>query len=96
MTTSGVRRWTGGHVGSRGSLLSIRDSGAEDFSDSPEDQVWERMVLEASMDHSDAIGCFGNDSWVSAALEPIQRIFELYLGREAGRFNEKFFRPADH
>ena len=52
--SDGTVVYGGGHVGSRGSLESIRHGGAEDFSENiEEDKEWERRVLMASISRAE-------------------------------------------
>jgi hypothetical protein len=99
---SGQATYGGSHVGSRGSLESIKHSGGDDFSEgiSLEDQLWEELVRaafitrEASFHQRWAEDGVESDDW---ELERIKAVYGSdYESKGTFKDDEGLFRPFDH
>jgi len=98
---SGQATYDGPHVGTRGSLESIKYSGAEDFSEGipPEDQLWEQLVKaafitrEASFHQRWAGDDSGSDDW---EIEQIKTVYGSDYESKGTFKGEGLFRPFDH
>jgi hypothetical protein len=66
----GMTVYSGSHVGSRGTLQSIRDNGANDFSESlpEEDRAWEQGVKAAMITREGSLNYIDMDSDQSVDL----------------------------
>ena len=93
--------YDGPHVGSRGSLESIKHSGGEDFSDGLplEDQLWEELVRaafitrEASFHQRYAGDDIGSDD---PEFEPIRTVYGSDYDSKGTFKGAGLFRPLDH
>jgi hypothetical protein len=93
---NGAVVYDGPHVGSRGSLESIKNGGGEDFSEiSEEDQMWEESVRSAfiTREASFRMGDFDSDDYEFELIKNIYGEDYSSLGtfREGG-----LFRPLYH
>ena len=97
---NGAVVYDGPHIGTRGSLESIKNSGAEDFSEGIpfEDKLWEELVRsafitrEASFHQRWSGDCIDSND---LEIEQIRCVYGSYESR--GTFSgEGLFRPFDH
>jgi hypothetical protein len=93
--SDGTVVYSGGHVGSRGSLESIKYGGAEDFSElSEEDKEWEMRVLASAIDLNDSFHTFYCEDGFDCNID--LNLWGLYSGccpHLTKRFNKGYFSP---
>jgi len=96
---SKITYYTSPHVGTRGSLSSIKATGYGELDNiTEEDQEWEQQVKLAFMTHQDSFHTFYNNyNFLLDEMEDnaIIILWEPYKRQEA-KFDEKFFIPFDH
>lgn len=98
---SGQTTYGGPHVGSRGSLESVKHNGGEDFSEGLplEDQLWEELVRtafitrEASFHQQYAGDDIGSDD---PELELIRTVYGSDYESKGTFKGAGLFRPLDH
>ncbi len=99
---SGQATYGGPHVGSRGSLESVRHSGGEDFSEGLplEDQLWEELVRAAFITREAGFHQQYTDDDIEAddpELGLIRTVYGSDYESKKGIFTEAgLFRPLDH
>jgi len=94
---------TGGHVGSRGSLESIRHGGAEDFSEGipEEDREWEIRALASAVTLGDSFNMQWHEEvrgeFDTYDLDLVERLWGVYEGgcpHLRKEFDEGHFSPS--
>ena len=95
--SDGITVNEGGHVGSRGSLSSIKHSGGENYDISKEDLRWEKIVLASSVS-MDSPSYFGDvDNYLDAG-DLSSSLWGIYI-QKPDHIKSEFegcFTPYDH
>lgn len=77
----GTTVYGGSHVGSRGSLSSIRNGSNEDYfsQDNEDDLEWERQVIASAVTFQDGVDdYFSQDEYYESNTNIIRRLWGIY------------------